>query len=700
MKTAVSQLLLQVLGELAESELKQFRAKLRDVALWKAFNEHLRKLLPEADLVQWLSSHFGMEYGAELTVWAHRAMNQEARAQSLLDTLDAYGKVCSEHLEIISSVRSVLHSTLARLGKEELGSFKAKVADVELRDTSFTNPPIPAGRLEKVALEEMVEELISHYGVRYAIEATLSVLRDMNQKALGTALFQQQRNYIKQTWEWTAALFRVSECLIHTWGSLGEAELENFRSKVMELDQEQGSSPMPREKMETAVPQTVMEELIHEYGEERALRMTQDILRGMKKVALAKTLMEASKTDPWREKQCELCPRETDSPEELNPKIIQAPKGSQERYSVHIPRAGCFRCPKTKLRFRVRAPVTIQYESISWDQHLPEEVAQQFMVAGPLFDIQVDLAEAVEAVYLPHFLCLAGGEITVAQMQVAHFGASGMRLEKPARVRSFHAVLENPSFSLLGVLWQMIRSKRQICIHSLVLLYRTLQAADITLHLYLIPDDCSVIQAVENYEKRWQSFHVPKPPLTKPLHYGVSYCAVSSAPSVEISPQALEFQRRGPEKHQLHFEVYSRRMEKQVELSVRDREQTNPVWDSILRPGDVNPPASPAEEPSANVLGASMAKTMKDHLVDTLKDLCEGELKEFKGKLTDIKLKEGHTSIPRGELEKAVPVEIADLLVKRYGEVNGVKVTIHVLEAMSQRNLSDRLHKATGASQG
>ncbi|CAM5160860.1 unnamed protein product, partial [Eretmochelys imbricata] len=51
----------------------------------------------------------------------------------------------------------------------------------------------------------------------------------------------------------------------------------------------------------------------------------------------------------------------------------------------------------------------------------------------------------------------------------------------------------NPSFSQLGVLWRKIRSAiKFIPIHSLVLIYRTLSAADVTLHLYLIPNDHSL----------------------------------------------------------------------------------------------------------------------------------------------------------------------------------------------------------------
>lgn len=72
-------------------------------------------------------------------------------------------------------------------------------------------------------------------------------------------------------------------------------------------------------------------------------------------------------------------------------------------------------------------------------------------------------------------------------MQIAHIVDGNLLLEKPTRVKSFHAVLEDPSFSPMGVI--LLSDKLPfIPVHSLVLLYRVFSAADITFHLYLIPN--------------------------------------------------------------------------------------------------------------------------------------------------------------------------------------------------------------------
>lgn len=91
-------------------------------------------------------------------------------------------------------------------------------------------------------------------------------------------------------------------------------------------------------------------------------------------------------------------------------------------------------------------------------------------------------------------LSLAEG-VDSSLCSIAHFKSGKMTLERPTRLIAFSAVLENPSFSLLGVLWRKLRSTlNSLPVHSLVLIFQQLSAANTTLHLYLIPDDKSVKQ--------------------------------------------------------------------------------------------------------------------------------------------------------------------------------------------------------------
>nr|XP_032640914.1 caspase recruitment domain-containing protein 8-like [Chelonoidis abingdonii] len=193
--------------------------------------------------------------------------------------------------------------------------------------------------------------------------------------------------------------------------------------------------------------------------------------------------------------KCNWCAREEeDLPEEIKPEIIRDLDRNQETYRVHFSRAGWFCCPETELEFEVRAAVTIQYGYGSWRQHLTESQKNQWMVAGPLFDIRVEPTEAVAAVHLPHFLCLRDADNS--RMQIAHFIDERMTLENPKQVRSFHAVLENPSFSLFGAFWRRDTSDKPTPVHSIVLLYQARKTVNLALHLYLIPDNGSRVKVI------------------------------------------------------------------------------------------------------------------------------------------------------------------------------------------------------------
>ncbi|XP_009461011.1 PREDICTED: caspase recruitment domain-containing protein 8-like [Nipponia nippon] len=230
---------------------------------------------------------------------------------------------------------------------------------------------------------------------------------------------------------------------------------------------------------------------------------------------------------------CLLCMWE-DLPE-VTPKIIKDFLKNCITYRAHLHSAGVFRCSITRLSFEVKSAVTITYRYATWTRHLSKADQDMWVPAGPLFHIEVQ-PEVVQAVHLPHFICLAG-HVNTSLCAIAHFKSGKMTLERPTRLMTFSAVLEKPSFSLLGVLWRKLRSTlNSFPMHSLVLIFQQLSAANTTLHLYLIPDDNSVKQAVEKQEMNWNSKLIPKPPPFNPLFFGSNY-QVTSTSSVVITPQ-------------------------------------------------------------------------------------------------------------------------------------------------------------------
>lgn len=81
--------------------------------------------------------------------------------------------------------------------------------------------------------------------------------------------------------------------------------------------------------------------------------------------------------------------------------------------------------------------------------------------------------------------------------EVALFKDKKMALEKPARVEQHYIVLENPSFSFMGVLLRMIPTAQHfIPITPTILLYCSQHAKEVTVHLYPIPNDGTIWKVI------------------------------------------------------------------------------------------------------------------------------------------------------------------------------------------------------------
>ncbi|XP_069727136.1 caspase recruitment domain-containing protein 8-like isoform X2 [Phaenicophaeus curvirostris] len=299
---------------------------------------------------------------------------------------------------------------------------------------------------------------------------------------------------------------------------------------------------------------------------------------------------------------------------EVTPTITQVSSKNRLKYQAHLPREGIYQCSITGLAFEVKSAVTVTYWNTRWTRHLSEDEQDTLMPAGPLFHIKVQ-AGVVQKVFLPHFICLAecGAD---RPCFIAHFEYEMMTLETPTLLMPFYAVLDNPSFSLLGVLWRKMRSSfGSVPVHSLVLLFQQLSAANTTLHLYLIPNDKSVKQAIIEQETDWNSKVIPKPPPLTPLFLGCVY-RVAGTNSVEITPdEHLTFCYRSPKKQQLFVEIYIKNVEEDTELSITNTRDNVRVWKTLLRSGDIRltpqkPPPHGCHTPS----GAAFVKKNKTEL--------------------------------------------------------------------------------------
>ncbi|XP_052051898.1 NACHT, LRR and PYD domains-containing protein 1a-like [Apodemus sylvaticus] len=258
-------------------------------------------------------------------------------------------------------------------------------------------------------------------------------------------------------------------------------------------------------------------------------------------------------------------------------------------YRVQLPMAGSYHCRSTGLHFVVTRTVMIEIEFCVWSQYLEKTPFQQsLMVAGPLFDIKAEQG-AVTAVYLPHFVSLQEKTVDISLFRVAHFQEHGMVLETPARVEQHYAVLENPSFSPMGILLRLIPAVGHfIPINSITLIYYHLYLEDVTFHLYLIPNDCTIRKAIDDEEMKFQFLRINKPPPVDALYVGSRYI-VSGSKKVEIIPKELELCYRSPGESQLFSEICVGHIGSGIKLQLRDKKNMNLIWEALLKPGDIRP---------------------------------------------------------------------------------------------------------------
>ncbi|XP_076398906.1 NACHT, LRR and PYD domains-containing protein 1a-like isoform X3 [Peromyscus maniculatus bairdii] len=311
-----------------------------------------------------------------------------------------------------------------------------------------------------------------------------------------------------------------------------------------------------------------------------------------------------SSPDSPRDKSLESMGTEDDFWGPTGPVATEVVDNERNLYRVQFPVPGSYHCPNTGLRFVVTRAVTIEIGFCAWSQHLDETPFQHsHMVAGPLFDIKAEQG-AVAAVHLPHFVALQEGQVDISWFHVAHFQEHGMVLETPARVEQHHTILENPSFSPMGVLLRMIPAVRHfIPVTSITLIYYYVSLKEVTFHLYLIPNDCTIRKAIDEEEMKFQFVRINKPPPLDSLYIGSRY-TVSASKKLEIIPMELELCYRSPGESQLFSEIYVGHMNSGIKLQIKDKKHMSLIWEALLKPGDLRPvlpmiPAAHKESPAS-----------------------------------------------------------------------------------------------------
>eukprot|EP00079_Xenopus_tropicalis_P033431 XP_017947202.1 PREDICTED: uncharacterized protein LOC100487218 [Xenopus tropicalis] len=253
-----------------------------------------------------------------------------------------------------------------------------------------------------------------------------------------------------------------------------------------------------------------------------------------------------------------------------------------QTYRAHLPWKGLFRCFDTGIQFFVNTPAVIDFELVSWgcySKHLQEN---RLETVGPLFNIRV-LSGQVSAVYLPHYVCLKkGGDVDVKKFKIIHYKANGMTLETPSKIEPFYVALEKPTFSLMGVVYKVANLFRtKIPTHGAVFIYSKF-IKGYTIHLYFMPQDHSVRQAVHKKETNNGYFWVDKPPLTRTVYTQRKY-VVQGPESARINPEDLKLRFDAKPEMYNYSEIYLPNVDEEIVLRVTSEREEKSVWAAMLR---------------------------------------------------------------------------------------------------------------------
>ncbi|XP_025048910.1 NACHT, LRR and PYD domains-containing protein 1b allele 2-like isoform X3 [Alligator sinensis] len=580
-------LLLEILTGLGHDELQRFKDGLGEVQLKEGQErvpaERLQDASP-AQLVDLLISFYGEHEGAEVTAAALRATGQEALAERLMETPQADNDLIhmEEHTFEISNIFSAEKSDYTCLLLPMMEQRKL----IQIADCSVILPDNDLPTRIRACASEMPTILStedSGHCLPPPIDVSASEMMSTTDSYKDSVKFQKLvlGNQVccspSSHHLGTAA---GGPSLSHQLPSHNKAhspparKYGNLKLQTSHISHMPTATPFPQHKVPLGL---VTWSLV------LSSAVRQEDGAGV-----------GSNTGQRRKLMCQLCQTEEDIFEEVMPEIVPGPKRYQHTYRVHFTRTGSYRCSETALGFEVRASVAIEYKWESWKRHLNPHQLQGWDVAGPLFNFQVEPAGAIAAIHLPHVVCLKGGEVDISLMYVAHIVNGELTLEKPTRVKPFYAVLENPSFSCLGLVFRYLF--KHIPVHSKVLLYHAAMSAPTTLHVYVIPCDDSLEKAVEEHEEKYNAVLLNKPPQMDEALYVDRNYSVASSPNTEILPKKLKFCYPNQERLQPFIEVYTRDMKMGIKLHITEVSSTEILWETTVRVEDVQRARSSPEE--------------------------------------------------------------------------------------------------------
>ncbi|XP_078147683.1 NACHT, LRR and PYD domains-containing protein 1 homolog isoform X2 [Centroberyx gerrardi] len=278
-------------------------------------------------------------------------------------------------------------------------------------------------------------------------------------------------------------------------------------------------------------------------------------------------------------RSCTSCGGVMDSSDwtEVEPKVTRA--NGVLTYSLQS-KAGRFKCSVSGLRWVCQKNVSIKYQFTSWEKHMERLECMNYTPGGPLLDITV-IAGKLDEVHLPHWICLDHNPTLSAKLAVLHLDTDGDFVEPVSEVTPFHVKIIQPAFSPRGVL---MRAGFPVKVHCNVLIYKT-NTAPLTLHVYLIPHDPALQQAMEQKEISYGYKVIRKPNPDESLQMKDHFILTTDTDTAEICPDQLKLRYESNTPN--FFEVFIKNAHTDFRLTLESAEQKKKerhvVWTCTIR---------------------------------------------------------------------------------------------------------------------
>ncbi|XP_035516920.1 NACHT, LRR and PYD domains-containing protein 1b allele 2-like [Morone saxatilis] len=255
----------------------------------------------------------------------------------------------------------------------------------------------------------------------------------------------------------------------------------------------------------------------------------------------------------------------------FTPEVIQERIGIS--YKFTFPSSGMFKCSLTELVFNVTHEGEVKYKALIWDTMMLKGTK---VPGGLLFDIKCP-QESICQLHLPH--CEPEPALVSESLSVVHITDDGMTIIKPQVITETHVVVDTPTLSAFGIVWDLIKRFKNFMTKPLraqVLLFMRppYRSGKLILSVILLPLNVP-LQEVKVQHEDCEYAQVPSHCL---LHMGKYYSLKSNREEHKIQPARADFfDNYGPNYHAT-FEINLTVTTPEVTMMVQDPDKMN-VWE-------------------------------------------------------------------------------------------------------------------------